>query len=244
MLRLDVALAERGLSPSRQKAKALIEAGAVTLNGQIVQKASAAVTEEDILSVLETPRFVSRAGDKLRHALDIFEIDPTGLTALDVGASTGGFTDCLLQCGAAKVYAVDVGHGQLAPSLAQDSRVVSQEGLNARILTPELLGESVPLAVMDVSFISQKLVLPAVAGCLLPGGVLITLVKPQFEAGRADIGKGGIVRDQKVHERVLQEIAEFGAALGLTLLGRTDSPISGGDGNREFLMCWRKSVDS
>lgn len=230
--RLDTALVTRQLVETREKAKRLILAGAVRINGQVAGKPSDLVDEAADLTVAAAEKYVSRGGYKLEAGLAAFHLDPTGKTCLDLGASTGGFTDCLLQRGAACVHAVDVGKGQLAWKLRQDSRVVVHDEINARNFSIE----PVDLITIDVSFISLTKVLPAAVNCLQPGGHLVALIKPQFEAGRRDVGKGGVVRDPVVHERVQTEIKEFGAGLGLRLLGVVESPILGPAGNKEFLI--------
>jgi len=238
--RLDVALVARGLAPTREKAQALILAGRVAVDGRPATKAGQAVGDEASIAVAEPPHpYVSRGGVKLAAALDGFGIDPTGRTCLDVGASTGGFTDCLLQRGAARVYAVDVGHGQLDAKLRADPRVVVREKVNARSLSEDDVPERVPVAVVDVSFISLRLVLPAVAARVAPGGAIVALVKPQFEAGRREVPRGGVVRSEETRRRVVEEIAEAGRALGLSVLGVLPSPIAGARGNAEFLLGFR-----
>ena len=238
--RLDVLIVARGLAPTREKAQAMILAGLVEVNGRRAEKAGTAVAESAELRVAgpEHP-FVSRGGSKLAAALDAFAIDPAGLVCLDVGASTGGFTDCLLQRGAARVYAIDVGYGQLDAKLRADPRVVLREKVNARFLSREHVPEPAALAVMDLSFISARLVLPAVLALLAPGARIVVLVKPQFEAGRGEVGKGGVVRSEETRRRVLAEIEEFGRGLGLAVQGAMPSPIAGAHGNREFLLGFR-----
>lgn len=238
--RLDLLLVARGLAPTREKAQAMILAGLVEVNGRRAEKAGTAVPENAELRVAgpEHP-FVSRGGSKLAAALDAFAIDPAGLVCLDVGASTGGFTDCLLQRGAARVYAIDVGYGQLDAKLRADPRVVLREKVNARFLSREHVPEPAALAVMDLSFISVRLVLPAVLALLAPGARIVVLVKPQFEAGRGEVGKGGVVRSEETRRRVLAEIEEFGRGLGLAVEGAIPSPIPGAHGNREFLIGFR-----
>jgi 23S rRNA (cytidine1920-2'-O)/16S rRNA (cytidine1409-2'-O)-methyltransferase len=239
-VRLDVLLVERGLAPSRERAQALILAGQVLVEGRAVVKAGTRVPAGAVVTVVASDHpYVSRGGIKLAHALDVFALDPTGKDALDIGASTGGFTDVLLQRGARSVVALDVGHGQLAWKLRTDPRVVVIEGVNARTLAPEQLPEghrSFDLVTIDVSFISLRLVLPAVPPLVRPGADIVALVKPQFEAGRREVGRGGIVREPAVHARVLREVEEAAAACGLVTLGSTPSPIEGADGNREFLL--------
>lgn len=231
--RLDTLLVSRQLAESREKAKRLILAGAVRVNGQLAGKPSDLVPEDAKLEIEAAEKFVSRGGHKLEAALDAFQVDCTGKTCLDIGASTGGFTDCLLQRGATSVRAVDVGKGQLSWKLRQDSRVTVHDKVNARDLT----GEPVDLVVIDVSFISLTKVLPAAVKLVKSGGHLIALIKPQFEAGRKFVTKGGVVRDSAVHERVKAEVAEFATGkLGLRFLGFCDSPLLGPAGNKEFLV--------
>jgi len=237
-VRLDVLLHQRGLAPSREKAKRLIQAGQVRVNGRTVDKVATPVEPDVSIEIIQGLPYVSRGGYKLAHALDVFGIDPRGCVAVDVGASTGGFTDCMLQRGAGKVYAVDVGYGQLDWRLRQDERVVVMERVNARYL--ERLPEPVDLATIDVSFISLRLVLPRVYDWLREGGYAIALIKPQFEAGRRDVGKKGIVRDVGVHRRVLTEILDWAQRQGWRILGLTRSPIKGAKGNQEFLVCLAK----
>jgi 23S rRNA (cytidine1920-2'-O)/16S rRNA (cytidine1409-2'-O)-methyltransferase len=241
MTRLDQALVECGLFESREKAKRAVMAGLVTINGRRAQKSSDKVRAGDDLQVKETERYVSRGGLKLEKALAHFSIDPTGLEALDLGASTGGFTDCLLQHGAVRVFAVDVGHGQLAWKLRQDPRVVVMEKTNARELTPASFPSPFtpfPLAVMDCSFISLTKILPAAVALLAPAGKVAALVKPQFEAGRAEVDRGqGVITDPAIHQRVLDELRTFVTDVlpGVTWRDVTESPITGPAGNREFL---------
>jgi 23S rRNA (cytidine1920-2'-O)/16S rRNA (cytidine1409-2'-O)-methyltransferase len=238
--RLDRLLVLRGLAPTREKAQALILAGSVSVEGRRVDKAGAPVEETADVAVAGPPHpYVSRGGIKLAAALDAFGLDPSNRVCLDVGASTGGFTDCFLQRGAAKVYAVDVGRGQLDAKLRNDDRVVVREKVNARALSREHVPEPVGLAAIDVSFISLRLVLPAVVALVESDGVVVVLVKPQFEAGRSEVGKGGIVRSVEVHRRVVREAEDFGIALGLELTGSIASPIRGARGNAEFLLAFR-----
>jgi 23S rRNA (cytidine1920-2'-O)/16S rRNA (cytidine1409-2'-O)-methyltransferase len=231
--RLDEALVERGLIENRSRARALIMAADVLVNGVVVTRAGATVQSSDGISFKAPPRFVSRGGEKLDHALSEFEIDVRGLVVADFGASTGGFTDCLLQRGAARVFAIDVGYGQLAARLRADSRVVVIERTNVRHL--ESLPEQVDLVTIDVSFIGLKLVLPAARKFLKDDGRIVALVKPQFEAGRADVGKGGVVRDPGTHIRVLQNLFSIAEELGFGITGLTASPLRGPAGNIEFL---------
>ena len=241
-VRLDLLLVERGLVESRSLAQRLIHAGEVSVDGQLADKPGVTVPEDADLTLKAKPRFVSRGGEKLAAALERFPVDVTGLVAADIGASTGGFTDCLLQHGAAKVYAIDVGYGQLAWELRQDARVVVMERVNARYLAA--LPEPVDVIVSDVSFISLRIVYATAVHWLKPGGAAISLIKPQFEAGRADVGKGGVVRDPAVHRRVLETVTADMAALGLGLRGLMVSPLRGPAGNVEFLGWWTLGADS
>lgn len=236
--RLDIALVERGLAESRSRARHLIEAGQVMVDGTIVLKPATKTRLSQTIRLDEGAlKWASRASLKLDHALDFFRIDPAGAVCLDIGASTGGFTDILLHRGALRVHAVDVGHGQLVPRLAEDERVHVYERLNARHLKPETIGEPVGLVVCDVSFISLKLALPNALTCAGPGARLVALVKPQFEVGVAYIGKGGIVRDAKARAGALCDVSGWlENNVGWTLLGQTISPIYGSDGNQEFLI--------
>jgi 23S rRNA (cytidine1920-2'-O)/16S rRNA (cytidine1409-2'-O)-methyltransferase len=240
--RLDTQLVARGLAESREKAKRLVLAGAVRVNGQLAHKPSDLV-DDCVTVVVEAPeKYVSRGGYKLERALDQFHISCDGLVCADIGASTGGFTDCLLQRGAARVHAVDVGKGQLDWKLRQDPRVVVHDEQNARHLVADDLGGPVDLVSIDVSFISLTKVLPSAVSVLRPGGTLVALIKPQFEAGKKLVKKGGVVRDSRVHEAVTNMIREFATqTLGLTLLGVTESPLLGPAGNKEFLIALRKS---
>lgn len=239
--RLDKLMLERDLAPSIEKAQALIMAGQVVVGDHTVDKAGQQVaTDADIRVRGENLPYVSRGGLKLRRALDEFGVDVTGLVAVDVGSSTGGFTDCLLQAGAVKVFAIDVGYGQLAWKLQQDPRVVSMERTNIRTVTPDQLDGVPALAVIDASFISLSKVLPATVGLLRPGGRIIALIKPQFEVGKGEVGKGGIVRDPAAHEQVIEDVRHTASDLGLAVAGLCDSPITGADGNREFLILLQK----
>jgi len=237
--RLDIALVRRGLAPSRERARALIMAGQVYVGDRLVDKPGMLVPLDAECRLAEVPdelRYASRGGLKLEKALDTFQLDPSGLVALDVGASTGGLTDCLLQRGARRVYALDVGYGQLAWKLRNDPRVVVMEHTNIRHVTE--LPELIECATIDVSFISLRLVLPAVVPLLAPGAWVVALVKPQFEAGKADADRGaGVISDPAVHARVLQELQDWiPQHTPLQVRGLTDSPIYGRDGNREFLL--------
>ncbi len=231
--RLDLALVERGLAQTRSQAQAMIMAGDVLVNGAAVSHAGKNVGARDAIELKVKPRFVSRGGEKLAEALDAFGIDAAGAVCVDLGASTGGFTDCLLQAGAAKVYAIDVGHGQLDDRLRRDERIVSMERVNARHL--EALPDAADLAVIDVSFISLKRILPVAHRLLRAEGICIPLIKPQFEAGRGQVGKGGVVRDPNVHREVLKATLEFATEHGFAVRGLIASPILGPAGNREFL---------
>jgi 23S rRNA (cytidine1920-2'-O)/16S rRNA (cytidine1409-2'-O)-methyltransferase len=239
-LRLDVLLTEKGLAESRSKAQALIMAGKVRVEGRIVTKVGTPVAAGAEINVESELPYVSRGGVKLAGALDAFQIDPGGAICADVGASTGGFTDVLLQRGAARVYAIDVGYGQLAWKLRQDERVVVMERTNARYLTN--LPEPVNLATIDVSFISLRLILPAVARWLASPAFIVALVKPQFEADKEQVGKGGVVRDVAVHRQVLEETSAYVKSIGLSVAGITVSPITGPAGNHEFFICAGKET--
>ena len=237
MSRLDQALVDHGLCDSRERAKRLVLAGTVRVNGQTAHKPSDTVRPGDALTLDAPEKVVSRGGHKLEHALAHFQLAVAGLTALDLGASTGGFTDCLLQRGAAKVFAVDVGQGQLAWKLRQNPRVVVMEKTNARFLKPEQFPAPADLIVVDCSFISLKKILPPAVPLLKPDGIIVALIKPQFEAGKAEADKGrGVITDPAVHERVLVELQEFVAAQsGLCWRGVVESPLLGPAGNKEFL---------
>jgi 23S rRNA (cytidine1920-2'-O)/16S rRNA (cytidine1409-2'-O)-methyltransferase len=246
MKRLDVALVERGLCESREKAKRAIMAGAVRVNDQPARKASDTIAEHDSVALVEGEKYVSRGGHKLEHALRHFGVDAAGMRAIDLGASTGGFTDCLLQHGADKVYAIDVGQGQLAWKLRQDRRVVVMERTNARAVTPASFPAPFQLAdlvVIDCSFISLRKILPPAVALVKPSGKIIALVKPQFEAGKAEADKGaGVIRDPAIHERVMRELREFVAAKpDLKWIGDTESPLLGPAGNKEFLVLIEKA---
>ena len=234
--RLDVLLHERGLSESRQRAQADIMGGWVYVDGQQVLKAGTAVSEEAVIEVRgQAIPYVSRGGLKLAKAMDVFGLDLTGMICADIGASTGGFSDCMLQHGAAKVYAVDTGYGKLAWKLRTDERVVPLERTNARYLTREQIPEELDLASVDVSFISLRLILPALRGVLGPGGQVVCLVKPQFEAGKEKVGKKGVVRDPKVHLEVLEHFLVHADEADFTVKDMTFSPIRGPEGNIEYL---------
>ena len=241
MLRLDQAMVERGLCESRERAKRAILAGQVRVNSQLAQKPSDAVTPADEIILVAGEKFVSRGGYKLEHALDFFHLDVTGLVAIDIGASTGGFTDCLLQRGAHAVFAVDVGQGQLAWKLRQDKRVVVMEKTNARYLKPGQLPQTPDLAVIDCSFISLRKILPPTIALLKTEGKIVALVKPQFEAGKAEADKGrGVIRDASIHERILEELRQFAQEMNLDWRGTVESPLEGPAGNKEFLVLIEK----
>ena len=234
--RLDVWLAEHGLAESRERAQALVMAHRVRVDGAPVTKPGARVKDGAAVSVEPGPAHVGRGALKLAGALDALGLDPAGRVALDVGASTGGFTETLLARGALRVYAIDVGRGQLHESLRRDPRVVVRERTNARSLSTDVVPEPCALAVMDVSFISVRVILPALRSVLAPGADVVVLVKPQFEVGRAQVGRGGIVKDQMLHEQAVRDVAEAAQALGYGVRGACPSPVTGAEGNREFLV--------
>ncbi len=241
-VRIDHLLVDRGLAESRTKAQALVMAGAVVVGEARVDKPGALVDPAAAVRIKEgaaPQKYVSRGALKLERALEAFPIDPRGKTCADLGASTGGFTDLLLQRGAARVHAVDVGYGQLHPKLRGDPRVVVRERENARLLGPDALGERVDLVTGDLSFISLRLVLPAVKAILKPGGEAILLVKPQFEVGKGEVGKGGVVRDDAKRRAALDAVAEAARGLGFEVIGEAESPIAGPAGNREWLLALR-----
>ena len=235
-VRIDRLLVERGLVESREQAARLILAGEVLVDGKRGSKAGALVARDAGVELQGRSPFVSRGGEKLAHALDAFQMKVAGRVCLDVGASTGGFTDCLLQRGAARVYAVDVGVGQLDARLRKDPRVIVMEKSNARALDPRIFGEQPTLAVIDVSFISLEKVLPSVFGVLAPRGEVIALVKPQFEVGREAVGKGGVVREPALHRQAVARLARYAVLRGWHVLGVTASPLRGPKGNREFFL--------
>lgn len=234
--RIDRLLVDKGLVETREKAMRLILAGEILVDGRRVDKAGALVDATAEIEVRGRSAYVSRGGEKLAHALDEFEVDPTGKICVDIGASTGGFTDCLLQNGAARVYAVDVGTGQLDDKLRRDNRVIVMERMNARTIDPRLFEERPVLAVVDVAFISLEKVLPAIFNLVAPRGEIVALVKPQFEAGREAVGKGGVVRDPEVHRKVVTRIARWAVLRGWHVRGVTASPLRGPKGNREFFL--------
>ncbi len=238
--RLDKLLCEKGLVESRERAKAVILEGSVLVNGIVVDKAGALVRPDDELAVVNKMPFVSRGGLKLEHAIRFFDIDVNGKTAMDVGASTGGFTDCLLQHGARKVYAIDVGYGQFSWILRTDERVVLFEKTNIRYLDKDLIFDQIDIAVIDVSFISLLKVIPNVLGFLKPAGVIVALIKPQFEAGRKDVGKGGVVRNEEKRLEIVENIKAETEKMGLEILGVTPSPVKGPKGNVEYLLYLKK----
>jgi len=243
--RLDVVLVDRGLAPSRERARALILAGQVRVDGQPQTKAGTQVdAEADVALIAPDHPYVGRGGVKLAHALDTFGIDVTGRRALDVGASTGGFTDVLLRRGAASVIALDVGHGQLAWPLRTDPRVVVREGVNARHLTPDDVPHAVSVVTIDVAFISLRLILPSLPPFLEPGGDIVALVKPQFEAGREEVGKHGLVVDPAIHAAVIARVTEAARAIGLIRTALAPAAITGATGNQEFFVHLRRMAAS
>ena len=242
--RLDVLLFEKGLCPSRERAKTAIMEGIVYIAGQKAGKAGDMVDENAELEVRGNENaFVSRGGKKIEKALNYFNIDPTDLVVMDVGASTGGFTDCLLRRGARKVYSIDVGYGQLAWSLRQDPRVKCMERTNIRYVTPDMLEETPSLCVIDVSFISLKLVLPVVSSLLTEDGHVANLIKPQFEAGREKVGKHGVVRDKDVHIEVINKVIDYAMSIGFEILNLEFSPVKGPEGNIEYLLHLQKGAE-
>jgi len=240
--RLDVLLTERGLAASREQARRLIMAGAVIVGEQRIDKPGAFVNPAALLRIKDAARsrYVSRGGDKLEAALHAFGIEVIGIVALDVGASTGGFTDCLLQHGATKIFAIDVGYGQLAWSLRQDPRVVNLERCNIRTLDPGLLTEIPTLAVIDASFISLVLILPKVLTLIGPRGTVVALIKPQFEVGKGKVGKGGVVRDPALHAAIITRLRAQAEDWGVEVKGVSESPLLGPKGNKEFFICLQK----
>jgi len=237
--RLDLFLVERGFFPSREQAQRAIMAGEIRVGDAVVDKASAKVASDAVVSVRTGLPYVGRGGVKLEGALAHFDVRVNGLTALDIGASTGGFTDCLLQQGAKKVYAIDVGHGQLAWKIRSDPRVIVREKLNARFLNRADIPEPIDLCVIDVSFISLTLVLPNAFELVTPNGMFLALIKPQFELQAADVSRGGVVRDAALHEKAQRKIRDFVVSAGHTVVGIVASGITGTDGNQEFFICVR-----
>ena len=243
--RLDVYMVEAGLSPSREKARAMIMAGEVFVNGRKAEKAGEEVRQEDVVTLQEDPvPFVSRGGLKLDKALKVFPLTLEGKNCLDVGASTGGFTDCMLQNGAKHVCALDVGYGQLAWQLRNDPRVTVMERRNARYMEPDWFDGPFDFASIDVSFISLKLILPPLKACLKPGGQIVALIKPQFEAGRGQVGKNGVVREASIHRDVCIHIMRYAQEVGYGVEDLSYSPITGPKGNIEFLLFLRNEVEA
>ncbi len=242
MMRADVYLVSRGYAKSRESAKRSICASLVTCDGKVLKKAGELIDDaaEHVIDFRTEHAYVGRGGLKLEHALDVFAISVADLCAIDIGASTGGFTDCLLRRGAARVYAVDSGHGQLAAELVADTRVVSLEGINARYLTHGDIGEICDVIVMDVSFISQSIIFPRLSPLLTEQGVVISLIKPQFEVGRGGVGKGGVVKSAEYRKRAVKSVVAAAKENGFYLAGLVNSPILGGDGNREYLALWKR----
>ena len=242
-IRLDSLLVQRGFAQSRQRAQAMILAGSVLAGDQVIDKAGTLLNRDVAIRIKgDANPFVSRGGLKLQSALQAFSLSVHDLVALDVGASTGGFTDCLLQAGAKKVYAIDVGYGQLAWKLRKDPRVVNIERTNVRFYHGEGISDGIDIAVIDVSFISLRLVIPPVIKLIKDEALILCLVKPQFEAGRKEIGKHGVIKDPLIHERVLGEIEMFCREIGLEVMGSCDSPLRGPAGNREFFLYLKKAV--
>jgi len=241
--RIDQTLVERGFFASRERAQRAIMAGEVRVGDRIFAKAAELIEIDAPISVVQPPQFASRGALKLGGALDFFGVEIKGKTALDIGSSTGGFTDCLLQRGAAKLFAVDVGHGQLAWKLRNDPRVTVMEKVNARFLSREDIPEVADLCVIDVSFISLTLILPRAFELIAPEGMILALIKPQFELQRKDVGRGGIVREPALHEKAQQKIVKFVEEANYHVLGLVPSTITGTDGNQEFFICIRKRSD-
>jgi 23S rRNA (cytidine1920-2'-O)/16S rRNA (cytidine1409-2'-O)-methyltransferase len=240
--RIDKLLMEKGIVQSRERARSFIMAGKVMVEGRTVDKPGTKVKVEAQLQVRGKDQpYVSRGGLKLEGALNAFGMDPQGVVVMDVGASTGGFTDCVLQKGAKKVYAVDVGYGKLAWKLQKDPRVINLERRNIRYLKREEIPEEVDLILIDTSFISIEKFLPHLLKFLKWGGILVSLIKPQFEVGKGEVGKGGVVRDSALHQKVIDRISEFSRNLGLSILGVVESPLLGPKGNKEFFICLRNN---
>ncbi|MFN2623799.1 MAG: TlyA family RNA methyltransferase [Chthoniobacterales bacterium] len=240
--RLDILLVDRGFFPSREQAQRAIMAGEVRVGEGLIDKASAKIKADAAITIDSSPTYVGRGGLKLEGALRHFGISVAGITALDIGASTGGFTDCLLQHGAKKVYAIDVGHGQLAWKIRSDPRVVVREKLNARFLTRADVPEPIDLCVIDVSFISLTLILPNAFDAVTPNGMVLALIKPQFELEASDVGRGGIVREVALHEKAWRKVRQFVLNAGHEVVGIVPSEITGTDGNQEFFICVRKQL--
>ena len=240
--RLDRVLVDRAIYPTREQAQRAFMAGEVRVGGQVADKASLLVDPNIVIATAPPPRYVGRGGLKLEGALDFFHLDVRDWIAIDIGASTGGFTDCLLQHGARKVYAIDVGHGQLAWKIRNDQRVKVLEKTNARNLSPILIRERPDICVIDVSFISLTLILPKAFQLITPNGVVLALIKPQFELERAEVGRGGIVRETALQEKAQNKIVSFVENLGQKVVGLAPSVIAGADGNREFFICARKPL--
>jgi len=242
--RLDKLLVERGIAQSRERARAMIMAGKVAVDGKRTDKPGILIDLEAQVQLQGgDSRYVSRGGEKMEGALKAFAVDPRGMVVMDVGASTGGFTDCILQKGAEKVYAVDVGYGQLAWKLQKDPRVVNLERRNIRYLKRDEVREEIDLILIDTSFISIEKFLPHLLGFLKKGGTILGLIKPQFEVGRAEVGKGGVVRDKALHRKVIDRISHFSQGLGLKILGITESPLFGPKGNKEFFIYLKKESE-
>jgi len=241
--RIDQALVERGFFQSRERAQRAIMAGEVRMGDRVFTKAAELIEVDAPISIAQPSQFASRGALKLEGAIDFFRVEVQGKTALDIGASTGGFTDCLLQRGAAKVFAIDVGHGQLAWKLRNDPRVVVMEKLNARFLSREHIPQLVDLCAIDVSFISLTLILPRAFELITQDGMILALIKPQFELEREDVGRGGIVSDSELHEKAQQKIVNFVAEANYRVVGLVPSTITGTDGNQEFFICIRKQSD-
>ncbi len=242
--RLDKLLLEKGIAATREKARGLILAGRVTVEGEVIDKPGTKIDLRAAIQIKgETDSYVSRGGKKLEGALKTFDINPKGLVVMDVGASTGGFTDCVIQKGARKVYAVDVGYGQLAWKLREDPRVVNLERRNIRYLQREEVKEEVDLILIDTSFISIEKFIPHLLGFLKKGGAILSLIKPQFEVGKGEVGKGGVVKDAALHRKVIERISSFCQGLNLEVLGVTESPLLGPKGNKEFFIYIRKDEE-
>ena len=240
--RLDKLLVDKGFVQSRERAKTIILAGTVVVDDRVVDKAGTLVERNSRVRVKDRDHsYVSRGGPKLEGALQAFQVDPLGKVAMDIGASTGGFTDCLLQKGVEKVYAVDVGYGQLAWKLRQDPRVVNLERRNIRYLKPQEIGDKVDLVVIDTSFISVEKFLPNLLPMIQDGGEIVALLKPQFEVGKGEVGKGGVVKDKRKHRQVLDRISRFSESIGLKVKGTIESPLLGPKGNKEFFIYLQKS---